>query len=160
GGALTRQIAVRAGATAAGASVAWGLASVTGTPTRARTVGLVALVGTQLGQTWVVGRRSPLVLAATGVSVGALVAVVQTPGLSQFFGCRPLGPVGWAIATTSAAGATGASVVVPWTLGKVGQRLGDWMEERLGAAGAADAGALVSRLRAGGASALDDARRR
>jgi cation-transporting ATPase I len=153
GAALTRQIAVRAGATAAGASVAWTLASVTGTPTRARTVGLVALVGTQRGQTLVIGRRSPLVIAATGVSVGVLVAVVQTPGLSQFFGCRPLGPVGWAIATTSAAGATGASVVVPWLAGRLGERVG----ERLGLD---DPEALVSRVRSGGASALGDVRRR
>ncbi|GMU79423.1 MAG: hypothetical protein AMXMBFR46_22150 [Acidimicrobiia bacterium] len=148
GGALTRQIAVRAGTTAAGASLAWVLASISGTPTRARTVGLVALVGTQLGQTLVIGRRSPLVLAATGVSVAVLVAVVQTPGVSQFFGCRPIGPLGWAIATGSAVGATGASVAVPWALGRIGDRLGD------------GAGVLVSRLRAGGASALDDARSR
>jgi cation-transporting ATPase I len=25
-----------------------------------------------------------------------LAGVIQTPGLSQFFGCTPLGPVGWA----------------------------------------------------------------
>jgi hypothetical protein len=38
--------------------------------------------------------------------VGVLVAVVQTPGLSHFFGCTPLGPVGWSIATGTALGAT------------------------------------------------------
>ncbi len=98
GDALTRDIAVRAGATAAGATGAWGVARFTGTPTRARTVGLAALVGTQLGQTLVAGGTSPLVLGATAVSVGALVAVIQTPGVSQFFGCRPLGPLGWSTA--------------------------------------------------------------
>ncbi|MGH8901416.1 MAG: hypothetical protein ACRDYA_06975 [Egibacteraceae bacterium] len=41
----------------------------------------------------------------------ALTVVVQTPGVSQFFGCTPLGPVGWAIAGTSASLATAASVV-------------------------------------------------
>ena len=52
--------------------------------------------------------------AATGVvSAGALVAVVQTPGVSQFFGCVPLGPVAWAQAAGSAGVATAASVVGP-----------------------------------------------
>jgi cation-transporting ATPase I len=35
--------------------------------------------------------------------------VVQTPGLSQFFGCRPLGPLGWATGLGAAALATAAS---------------------------------------------------
>ena len=146
GGALTRQIAVRAGATASGAAAAWAIARVSGTPTRARTVGLVALVGTQLGQTLVIGRRSPLVVVASGVSMGVLVAVVQTPGVSQFFGCRPLGPVGWTIAVVASAGATGASVFVPW--------VSVWIVERLGVADAATA--IVSRLRAGSASGPGD----
>ena len=103
GGPLARQIAIRAGATATGASSAWVAARMTGTPTRARTVALAALVGTQLGQTLVVGGRSPLVLGATAVSAAALVTVIQTPGVSQFFGCRPLGPVGWFTATGASA---------------------------------------------------------
>jgi cation-transporting ATPase I len=71
----------------------------------------------------VAGGRSPFVLGATALSAGALVATIQTPGVSQFFGCRPLGPIGWAIAIGSAAGATGASVVIPWTVRRVGARL-------------------------------------
>ena len=93
---------MRAGATASGATGAWAVARLTGTPTRARTVGLAALVGTQLGQTLVAGGKSPLVIGATAVSVGALVTVVQTPGVSQFFGCRPMGPVGWSTAIGAA----------------------------------------------------------
>jgi len=120
GGALTRDITVRAGATAAGATAAWVLASLTGTPTRARTVGLAALVGTQLGQTVVAGGSSPLVLGATAVSVGALAAAIQTPGISHFFGCRPIGPIGWSIAVSASLTATGASVVVPWVASQVG----------------------------------------
>ena len=120
GDALTREIIVRAGSTALGATTAWGFARLTGTPTRARTVGLAALVGTQLGQTVVAGGTSPLVLGATAVSVGALVFVIQTPGVSQFFGCRPLGPVGWGTAVGASLGATGASVAVPWAVGRVG----------------------------------------
>ena len=125
GGALTREIAVRAGTTAVGATTAWIAASATGTPTRARTVALAALVGTQLAQTLVSGGRSPLVAGASVVSAGALVAAIQTPGVSQFFGCRPLGPVGWATATTAALGATGASVGLPWMAERIGDRILD-----------------------------------
>jgi cation-transporting ATPase I len=105
-GALAREVAVRAAFTAAGAGGAWLAARATGTPTRARTVALAALVGAQLGQTLLIGRRSPLVMASAIVSTGGLVAVIQVPALSQFFGCRPLGPVGWGIAATAAGVAT------------------------------------------------------
>jgi len=114
GDALTREIAVRAGTTAAGASAAWAMARLTGTPTRASTVALASLVGTQLAQTLVSSGRSPLVIGATALSAGVLVATIQTPGLSQFFGCRPLGPVGWVQATGAAVGATGHR---SWSLG-------------------------------------------
>ncbi len=123
GGALARQIAVRAGATATGATTAWVIARMTGTPTRARTIALAALVGTQLGQTLVVGGRSPLVLGATGASAAALIAAIQVPGISQFFGCRPLGPIGWLTAVGASTGATGASVVVPRALARLGEQL-------------------------------------
>jgi len=114
GGALVRQIALRAVTTTAGATGAWLLARSTGTSRRASTVALAALVGTQLGQTAVVGGSSPIVLASTLASAGVLVGIVQTPGISHFFGCSPMGPVGWSIVVGSAAAATGASVVVPW----------------------------------------------
>jgi cation-transporting ATPase I len=123
GSALTRQIAIRAGATAAGATAAWTIARFTGTPTRARTVALAALVGTQLGQTLVVGGKSPLVLGATALSAGALVVVIQTPGLSQVFGCRPLGPVGWITAAGVSAAVTGASIMVPWGMARIGEHI-------------------------------------
>lgn len=121
GTALTRDIAIRAGTTAGAATSAYLLAMASGTPTRARTVGLVALVGTQLAQTVVAGGTSPIVLVATGVSVGVLVFVVQTPGVSQFFGCRPIGPVAWGIAAGATAGATTFSIIVPWAAERAGQ---------------------------------------
>lgn len=111
GDALNRDLVVRAVTTAGGATAAWSLARVTGTRTRASTVGLVALVGTQLGQTAVAGRRSPLVLATATGSAAVLMGVVQTPVLSQFFGCRPLGPVGWATATGCVVTATVTSTL-------------------------------------------------
>ena len=64
---------------------------------------MVSLVGTQLGQTILAGGlREPLVLATGLGSAGILAAVVQTPGVSHFFGCRPLGPLDWAQALGSA----------------------------------------------------------
>jgi cation-transporting ATPase I len=110
---LTHDLVWRGAATAAGASLGWGLARATGSPERARTVGLASLVGTQLGQTVLAGGVNPPTLAAAGGSAALLALVVQTPGLSQLFGCRPIGPVGWATAGVSAAAATGALVVLP-----------------------------------------------
>jgi cation-transporting ATPase I len=126
GGALARQIALRAATTAAGATGAWLMARPTGRARRASTVALVGLVGTQLGQTAVVGGTSPLVLASTAVSAGVLVAIVQTPVVSQFFGCTPIGPVGWGIALGNVTAATAASVALPWTA----HRVFEWRAER------------------------------
>ncbi|SCG60680.1 HAD-IC family P-type ATPase [Micromonospora coxensis] len=110
GGTMTREIGLRAAATTLGATAGWTLSRYTGCrERRAGTVALVSLVGTQLGQTVLAGGTSPAVLASTAVSLGVLAAVVQTPGVSQFFGCTPLGPVGWGIATGSALGATFAN---------------------------------------------------
>jgi hypothetical protein len=110
-GPLARDVAIRAGATAVGAYGAWLAARFTGTPTRARTVALAALVFTQLGQTLITGRRSPLVAGAALGSTAGLAAIIQTPGLSQFFECRPLGPLGWSLALGSATIATGAGAL-------------------------------------------------
>ncbi|MGN9812008.1 HAD-IC family P-type ATPase [Micromonospora sp. BQ11] len=109
GATLDREIALRATSTALGATAGWMLARWTGRERRAATVALVSLVGTQLGQTLLAGGATPGVLLSTAGSVGVLVAVVQTPGLSHFFGCTPLGPVGWSIATGTALGATVAN---------------------------------------------------
>nr|MDT0662732.1 cation-translocating P-type ATPase [Micromonospora sp. DSM 115978] len=106
GGTLTREIALRAASTTLGATTGWTLARLTGRRRRAGTVALAALVGTQLGQTLVDGGASPAVLASTAGSLAVLAGVIQTPGVSQFFGCTPLGPVGWGIATGSAVAAT------------------------------------------------------
>ncbi|MEU8212038.1 HAD-IC family P-type ATPase [Micromonospora sp. NPDC049044] len=109
GESLTREIGLRAAATTLGATAGWTLARYTGRRQRAGTVALVSLVGTQLGQTILAGGTSPAVLASTAASLGVLVVVVQTPGVSQFFGCTPLGPVGWTIGAGSALGATFAN---------------------------------------------------
>ncbi|MFJ8105469.1 HAD-IC family P-type ATPase [Streptomyces sp. NPDC096132] len=109
GAALTRHMRLRAVVTTAAAAGAWILARATGTRGRADTVSLVALVSSQLLQTLQDAGRDPLVAAAVVGSLVTLVVVVTVPGLSHFFGSRPLGPVAWTIAVASAV----ASVVVP-----------------------------------------------
>ncbi len=82
------------------------------TPGRAGTVALVGIVRAQLGQTLTAGWRSPLVIAATGVSAAALAGIIQTPGVSHFFGSRPLGPIGWSMGLGAAGGASLAAPLV------------------------------------------------
>ncbi len=106
GRALAREVAVRTVATTAAASGAWLVARFTGRRRHADTVGLAALIGAQLGQTVLVGGGSRSVLLSSLGSAAVLVAVVQTPGLSHFFGCTPLGPVGWTIVAGACAGGT------------------------------------------------------
>jgi cation-transporting P-type ATPase I len=110
--ALTADIVLRGVTTAAGATSAWIAARVTGRAHRASTVGLLALVGTQLGQTLITGGANPSIIGTVAGSSALLAATVQTPGVSQFFGCTPVGPVGWGIAVGASAAATGASVVL------------------------------------------------
>jgi hypothetical protein len=110
---LNRQIAARAAVTAAGASLAWGVARFTGTRARANTVGLVALVGAQLGQTLLSGQMSRPVVVTGVASAAVLGLIVQTPGLSHAFGCRPLGPVGWLTAAGASAAATAGAAYLP-----------------------------------------------
>jgi hypothetical protein len=54
-------------------------------------------------------------------SFAALLAVVETPVLSRFFGCRPLGPVGLAQAAAATAGAAGLGVATPRVLSWLGR---------------------------------------
>ncbi|SBW23869.1 P-type HAD superfamily ATPase [Candidatus Protofrankia californiensis] len=112
GRALVREVVVRAVATTAAAAGAWIVARPSGRRRHADTVGLVALVAAQLGQTLLVGGRSRSVLLSSLGSVAVLTAVVQTPGLSQFFGCTPLGPFGWAVAAVASIAGTLLSVML------------------------------------------------
>ncbi|MFI7497341.1 HAD-IC family P-type ATPase [Streptomyces sp. NPDC049687] len=109
GAALTRHMRLRAVVTTAAAAGAWVVARATGTRGRADTVALVALVSSQLLQTLQDAGRDPLVAAAVVGSLATLAVVVSVPGLSHFFGSRPLGPAAWTIALVSAV----ASVLVP-----------------------------------------------
>jgi cation-transporting ATPase I len=114
---MRRALAVRGTATAAAALVSWQVGRLTrlvpGGRRRASTMALAALVGAQLGQTLISRWRSPLVMATCALSAAALVAVIETPGVSGFFGCTPLGPGAWAIVTASAVAATLAAALAP-----------------------------------------------
>ncbi|MFI6559065.1 cation-translocating P-type ATPase [Streptomyces sp. NPDC050534] len=96
GGSLITQIRHRALTTTLGAVAAWLFGRFTpGTARRSGTMALCGVVGTQLAQTLLDRRDSPLVRATSIGSAVALVALVQTPGASHLFGCTPLGPVAW-----------------------------------------------------------------
>jgi magnesium-transporting ATPase (P-type) len=106
GAPLDRQIATRAFTTALGAGTAWAVGRVLGSRPKARTIGLAALVGTQLGQTITSGEFSRPVVFTSIASAGALSLLIQTPGVSHFFGCRPLGPIAWSTAIGASVAAT------------------------------------------------------
>jgi magnesium-transporting ATPase (P-type) len=116
---LNRQIASRAIVTGAGASAAWVIGRFTGSRERASTIGLLSLVGAQLGQTLLSGQLSRPVVITSVASAAALAAIVQTPGLSGMFGCRPLGPVGWATTIGASAAATYAASRFPSVIDSV-----------------------------------------
>ena len=116
---LMREIVTRGAVTAAGATAAWAIGRWTpGTERRTSTMGLTALVTTQLAQTLLTRRHSPLVIATALGSAAVLVTIVQTPGISHFFGCTPLGPVAWSGVGAATATATTLSVLAPNWLAK------------------------------------------
>ncbi|WP_309226810.1 MULTISPECIES: cation-translocating P-type ATPase [unclassified Mycolicibacterium] len=111
---LVAAIVQRGAITGAAATAAWAIGRWTpGTQRRSATMGLTALVGTQLAQTLLARHRSPLVFATAAGSALVLVGIVQTPGVSHFFGCTPLGPVAWTGVLASTATATAVSAFAP-----------------------------------------------
>lgn len=114
GAPLIRQIRHRALTTCLGATVAWLFGRFTpGTARRSTTMALCAVVGTQLAQTLTDRRDSPLVRVTSLGSAVALVALVQTPGASQLFGCTPIGPLAWAGVAAAIALAVAGQRAVP-----------------------------------------------
>ncbi|MCV7220275.1 cation-translocating P-type ATPase [Mycolicibacterium elephantis] len=110
--ALWRTVAVRGATTAAAATSAWALGSITGRPQRASTMGLIALVSTQLGQT-LIDSHGPLVVATAAGSLLLMGAAISTPGVSGLLGCTPVGPLAWSQALGAAGLATAAAAVAP-----------------------------------------------
>ncbi|MEU2713292.1 cation-translocating P-type ATPase [Streptomyces sp. NPDC007205] len=121
GAPLLRQIRHRALTTCLGAVTAWLIGRFTpGTARRSGTMALCGVVGTQLVQTWLDRRDSRLVQITCLGSAVALVAAVQTPGVSHAVGCTPLGPVAW------------AGVLAAIALALAGQRVLPRLEETVG----------------------------
>ncbi|WP_435821469.1 HAD-IC family P-type ATPase [Kitasatospora aureofaciens] len=111
---LARQIRHRGLVTALGAATAWFIGTATpGTARRTSTMALCGVVGAQLAQTLAGRARSPLVLATVLGSAAALAVIVQTPGVSRFFGCTPLGPVAWTGVAASIVVALAAPPLLP-----------------------------------------------
>jgi cation-transporting ATPase I len=114
GAPLIRQIRHRALTTCLGATVAWLFGRFTpGTARRSTTMALCAVVGTQLAQTLADRRGSRLVQITSLGSAVALVALVETPVVSQVFGCTPLGPVAWAGVVLAIASALAGQKALP-----------------------------------------------
>ncbi|KNB54044.1 ATPase [Streptomyces caatingaensis] len=113
---LTRQIRQRGEVTALGATTAWLFGTITpGSARRTSTMALSGVVGAQLTQTLAGRRHSRLVRGTALGSAAALAALVETPGVSRLFGCRPLGPVAW----TGVAAAVGVAGLAPAWLPRV-----------------------------------------
>ncbi|MEV5508629.1 cation-translocating P-type ATPase [Streptomyces orinoci] len=113
GAPLTRQIRQRGLVTGLGATTAWLIGRLTpGSARRTSTMALCGVVGAQLTQTVRGRQRSPLVLATAAGSALVLAGIVQTPVVSHFFGCTPLGPVAW----TGVGAAVGTAALSPWLL--------------------------------------------
>jgi cation-transporting ATPase I len=110
--ALTRDIIARALGTMLGATGGWVAGRTVGGPGRASTVAFASLVASQLAQTAASARGDPLVLAAALGSLAVLFGLVEFPPTSAFFGCRPIGPVDWAITMAASVAAVVASTVV------------------------------------------------
>lgn len=110
---LNQRIAVNGTATGMAGAGGYLAVRLTGTLGRARTVTLLSIVDAQLGETAVLRPTDPVVLGAAVVSAAALFGIVETPGLSRLFGCRPVGPGGLLIAGTAAAAGTIATLLLP-----------------------------------------------
>jgi cation-transporting P-type ATPase I len=131
---LNRTLIWRGAGAAVGATTTYALTRPTGSPARAQTAGLVALVGSQLGQTIARSGRDPRVIATGVGSFLVMGAAIQTPGLSRLVGSRPMGPVGWMTGFWGAAVGTAVGI------------LGPHLEERYAGDDIGPSSALVDRL--------------
>ncbi|MDF3149622.1 cation-translocating P-type ATPase, partial [Streptomyces sp. T21Q-yed] len=114
GAPLIRKIRHRALTTTLGATSAWLFGRFTpGTARRSTTMALCAVVGTQLAQTLADRRGSPLVRVTALGSAAVLFVLVETPGLSNLFGCTPLGPIAWTGVAASIALAVAGQRALP-----------------------------------------------
>lgn len=113
GAPLMRDIGFRGTVTSVGALTAWLVGRATGAQNRASTIALATLVGAELGQTLLLGGRNPVALTTGLGSAAVLGLIIQVPGVSRLFGCRPQGPLAWAIVLGCSTAATVTSAVLP-----------------------------------------------
>ncbi len=115
---MWRAIAIRGAATTGGATAAWLMARVTGRQRRAATAAMIGLVSTQILQT-LIDSHGPLVVATNVGTFAVMGGIISTPGVSQLFGCTPVGPFAWGQAISAALGATMVAAVAPRLLERV-----------------------------------------
>ena len=113
--AMWRAIAIRGTATTFGATLAWLMGRMTGTQRRAATIALIGLVSTQLAQT-LADSHGWLVVSTAAGSFLVLAGVISIPGVSQVFGCTPVGPLGWSQAFLATGVAAAISALAPSVL--------------------------------------------
>ncbi len=114
GDALTRDIEWRAALTTGVATLFWAINRVRGQNPSLSTLSMLVLVGTQLAQTVLAGKGSRDVILSSLAALVVMGVIVQTPGLSHLFGCRPLGPRDWAQVAASMVLSLAASSALPW----------------------------------------------
>ena len=64
-------------------------------------------------------------------TLAVMAALISTPGVSQLFGCTPVGPIGWAQAGTAAAAAGALPALAPELVDRIAARI----QSALGTAG-------------------------
>nr|WP_099020410.1 cation-translocating P-type ATPase [Mycolicibacterium palauense] len=119
---IWRAVAVRGVFTTLGGTLAWALALPVGSPARASTVGLIGLVLTQMMQT-LSDSHGPLVVATNLSTVTMMAGIISTPGVSQVFGCTPVGPIGWGQAAAAALAAGAVTKALPGVMDHLAGKL-------------------------------------
>ncbi|MEP9393090.1 cation-translocating P-type ATPase [Gordonia sp. VNK1] len=119
---IWRAVAVRGVFTTTGATLAWTLGRLTGTPERAATIGLVGLVLTQMMET-LGDSHGPLVVATNVGTFAVMAGIISIPGVSQVFGCTPVGPIGWGEAFAAAFAAAAIAKTMPSVMDRLAEEL-------------------------------------
>lgn len=115
---IWRAVAVRGVFTTLGATLAWTFGRLSGRAARASTIGLVGLVVTQMMET-LMDSHGPLVVATNVGTFVVMAGIISIPGVSQVFGCTPIGPVGWAQAFAAAFIAAGVATTMPGVIDRL-----------------------------------------
>nr|WP_059039044.1 cation-translocating P-type ATPase [Gordonia desulfuricans] len=124
---IWRAVAVRGVFTTLGATLAWAFGRVTGPADRAATIGLIGLVVTQMIET-LTDSHGPLVVATNVGTLATMAGIISIPGISQVFGCTPVGPIGWGQAFAAAFAAAGIAKAMPGVIDRLVEDLPELVE--------------------------------